>query len=1012
MKLKFFENELIPEEIHEFYDDLAVKYLKSDYTYGREQKGPVKKDKIGRYLLTQLEIYSLEPNIELGYLLYCEEGYQTQDRLVIYYDKYVLAKELKDIFEKYSGSVFEIVDIPYVENNENITDVKYKKNHIKVSPSGIIIASHIFGIRKVKQFFLKKANYCKNKIPISSYIDDKNYDVSFLTCLIKEKKVIPDVKKDDDIKIDIGDEFLGQKSEGLKKQVDKLLPLLEKLYKNKKDLENLKKSENKSNQSILDEIKKILKPNNGGKNNRIVEDNEKVKKILKDKFDKDYGNKKYGKYFEDTTNSKVDKKEKKVFNEVLRGADRNSKIINQEGFDKYRSFIPRNIKTFDFIYDICMNSLNPLQTLEEALCFLSCKYENESKLSHASVITKNIFKSKVSDFVQRKIEKFAKVEFPRENSKYLLSLGLADVDDIRFDFKRLALRDYPKTKYYRFLKLFKDENLVAQSYSLNKYGKRNYKRARRFLDNLLIAMVKSMFRVESKFLDDYGNDRENILRNYILYLDELNCGLNYEDYSFFSSIKPFNITNMFIALIKCDKSYKSKSLSRISDLMQNKSYHEYTKNNEDEKIKKCFPLEKSLEYNMRIRSAYNIYNFYKCIYKDDEKILDNKLVCSGASIKCTMSYDLSKIVKKESKKYIDGKACLTIEDKNIIPFKVCNLNKVCTPKLLLWEKKSDIEIGGKLALMSNSKCICSLGGVISIVNPNQNTSNLKEIEAIDTKLKYSLDDYELIDKIYPFLEKAYFSKFSRYFYKFIPNIFSIENVCNNYFRKNLYPKYDEKNLVTNTCIPAVDNEIEAIVNIKPLSQILMGYFLGKIRNKNYGDKWINIGSSLSCEIKFDRFIKKAKKYLPIEYKPYKKSLTSSKNPIWMSKVMEEYSKRYSGESLNDRVILYHRLGGGINADIRTPWCASFVNFILNNGFKSPSSQSFYSKEGQKFFRKIKKAKYGAILVLKYNSNRGHCTFITGEDDRGYYCLGGNQSNRIKKSYFLKNDKIQGIYWPL
>lgn len=1012
MKLKFFENELIPEEIHEFYDDLALKYLKSDYTYGREEKGPIVKEKIGRYHLNKLEIYSLEPNIELGYLLYCEEGYQEQDRLVIYYDKYVLAKELKDIFEKYSGSIFEIINIPYIENNMNITDVKDKKNHIKVSPGGIIIASHIFGIRKVRQFFGKSANYCKNKIPISSYIDDKNYDVSFLTGLIKEKKVIPDIKKDDDIKIDIGDEFLGQKSDSLKKQIDKLLPLLEKLYKDKKALENLKKSENKSNQSILDEIKKLIKPNNGGKNNRIVDDDEKVRKILKEKFDKNYGDKKYSKYFEDTTNSKVDKKEKKAFNEVLRGADKDSKVVNQEGFDKYRSFIPKNLKTFDFIYDLCMKSVDPLQTLEDALCFLSCKYENENKLSHAKTIAKNIFKSKVADFVERKIEKFAKVEFPKDNVKYLLSLGMADVDEIRFDCKIMPLRDYPKTKYYRFLKLFKDENLVSKSYSLNKYGKRNFKRARRFLDNLLISMVKSMNRVESKFLDDFSNDRQNILRNYILYLDEINGGLTYEDYSFFNSFKPFNITNMFIALIKCNKTYKEKSLSKISELMQNKVYHEYTKNSEDEKIRKCFPTQKALEYNMRIRSSYDIYNFYKCIYKNDEKILNNKLVCAGASIKCSMSSANSKIIKNKSKKYIDGKPCLTIEDKNILPFKMCKINKICTPKLLMWDKKTDVQIDGKFALMSNAKCMCSLGGIISVENANQDSSNFNIQDSLDTKLMYSLDDYETIDKVYMFIEKTYFSRFSKYMYRFIPNILNIDRVCDNFFRKKLYPKYDEKNLVSNTCIPAVDNDIEAIVNVKPLSKILMGYFLGKINNKNFSDKWINIGKNLSCEIKFERFIKKAKKYLPIEFKPYKKSFNSNVEPIWMAKAIDEYSKAYCGHDLNERVILYHRLGGGINADIRTPWCASFVNFVINNGFKSPSSQSFYSKEGKKFFKKIKKAKYGAILVLKYNSNRGHCTFITGEDDRGYYCLGGNQSNRVKKAYFLKNDKIQGIYWPV
>lgn len=1021
MKLKIFEGEIIPEEIREFYDDLAIKYLKSEYTFGKEKKGPIVREKIGRYLLSQIEIYSVEPNIELGFLIYTKEGHETQDKITIYYDKYVISKELNDIFTKYSGQIFEIQDIPCIEKNSTLKDVEKKKNYIKVTPAGILIATHIFGIRKVKKFFNKEANYCKDKVPLSSYIDDKNYDVSFVTNFVKEKKVIPDVKEKDK-EIDTGKDFVGQKSGNLEEQLKKLLEylskkdneLLDKLKKIIKPDDKNDKTKEKKEDKLLEEIKKIIKPNDQGRNPKIVDDNEKTRKVLKEKFEKDYGDKKYTKYFEDTTNAKVDKKEKKVFNEVLKAVDKNKKssIINQENFDKYRELIPiRNMKTLDFLYDLCVSSTDPLETLEKSLCFLSCKYENEKKLSHAKVIAKNIFKSKLKNYVTKKIEEFSNVKFPEEKSNYLLSLGLADVDDIRFDFKKMKLKDYPKTKHYRFLKLFKDEQLVSKSYSLNKYGKRNYKRARRFLDNMLIGMVKSMTNVEEKFLDSYPNDRENILRNYILYLDELKEGLVYEDYSFLKSIKPFNITNMVINLIKSDKYFKEESLQKISDLMQGKIYHTYTKNNEDEKIKKCFPTSMSLEYNMRIRRSYNIYNFYYCVYGNEEKILNDKIVCSGASIKCSMSLDLSKIISLNSKKYIDSKACLTIKDKNVIPFKVCNVNKVCTPTLTDWDKKTNIEINGVTTLMSNSKCMCNLGGVLTIVDPNQNSSNLKEVIDVDNNLRYKLDDYKEIRIIYSFLEKTYFSKFSRYIFKNYLNIISIEKICAYIFRKKFRPKYDEKKLESIDTIPVVDNDKKAIINIKPLIKILKGYFMSRLISKNFDDKWLEIGRNLKNETRFLSFIKKAKNYLPIIYSPYEVSFNDTKSPIWIKKAFMEYERRYRGDELNERVKLYHKLGGGILADIRTPWCASFVNYILDIGFKSASSQSFYKKEGRKYFKKIKKAKYGAILVLNYGKDKGHCCFIIGEDDRGYYCLGGNQGKIIKKSYFLKNNKIQGIYWP-
>ena len=60
MKEKFFQKEQIPEEIQRFYDDLAIKYLKSDYEVGRETKGEITSEKIGRYLMLSL-IHISEP---------------------------------------------------------------------------------------------------------------------------------------------------------------------------------------------------------------------------------------------------------------------------------------------------------------------------------------------------------------------------------------------------------------------------------------------------------------------------------------------------------------------------------------------------------------------------------------------------------------------------------------------------------------------------------------------------------------------------------------------------------------------------------------------------------------------------------------------------------------------------------------------------------------------------------------------------------------------------------------
>lgn len=1011
MKEKFFQKEQIPEEIQRFYDDLAIKYLKSDYEVGREAEGEIKSEKIGRYLMSQTEIYLIEPNIDLNFLLHCEEGYKKQDELVIFFDKFIRIKDLKEILFEYSGEILDISGLPFIQDNKQI-ELKDKKLSVELSPAGIYIACHVFGISKLKKLLNKVEIHCKDNIPITEYLDNKSeYDISYITGVLKEKKVIPKVNEKDKSEIDIGEEFIGQNSKGLKEQIKEILPILEKL----KNLTQSKKEElieNKnSNEELIEKIKEIIKDNNRTKA-RLVEDSDSVREKLKEKFEKEYGDKKYTNYFEDVTNSKVDSKERKSFNEILKAVDKKNKdIINQENFDKYRDILKKQVSVIDFLYDICSSSMDPLQTLEDSLCFLSCKYENESRIQQIGNIIKNIFKSKVKEYIVNKIEDFTKIKLENSNTNYLTSLGLADVDDIKVDCPTLPLREYPKTKHYKFLKLFKDECLVKKSYSLDKQSKRNFKRARRFLDNLLISLIKSITRVKTKYFDNFPNDKQNILRNYLIYLDEYRQGLDFSDYSFLASIKDFNITNVIISLLKSDKEYKDKSLQKISNLMENKDCKTYLKDGSASKIKKSFKTKQALAYNMKIRSSYNIYNFYEKIYFEVENNEKNKIVCSGAKVSCTMSPDISTLNVLSAKKYIDGKACATIYDNRIIPFKTCTINKVCSPNLSYWLKKTDIQIENKPILLENSKCICTLGGTINITNPNQIKSSLKQIPEIKTEIIYKLDDYKAIENIYSRLERRYFNKYARYVYSVECFARTLAKQCEILFKSELKPRYDEKKLMSYEVYPVVDSKNERLINIKPLAKIIMGYFLGKINSKYENDKWVNIGKKLCKQDVFSEFIEKAKKQLPQLYSPYKISTNENRKCTWMERALFEYMKSYNQYTLQKMVKIYHKEGGGIDADINTPWCASFVNYILNLGFKSPSSQCFYSKEGAKYFKKINKAKYGAILVLNYGNGKGHCSFIVSEDDNGYYCLGGNQSNVIKKSYYKKDKKVQGIYWP-
>lgn len=91
---------------------------------------------------------------------------------------------------------------------------------------------------------------------------------------------------------------------------------------------------------------------------------------------------------------------------------------------------------------------------------------------------------------------------------------------------------------------------------------------------------------------------------------------------------------------------------------------------------------------------------------------------------------------------------------------------------------------------------------------------------------------------------------------------------------------------------------------------------------------------------------------------------------------------------------YHKVGGSLNAGGKTPWCASFVGWVLEkSGIRSTRSAAAnsYDKWGQKLAKTG--IPFGAIIRVRFKEGN-HVAFCTG--DKGgarVSTLGGNQSSK-------------------
>jgi len=115
-----------------------------------------------------------------------------------------------------------------------------------------------------------------------------------------------------------------------------------------------------------------------------------------------------------------------------------------------------------------------------------------------------------------------------------------------------------------------------------------------------------------------------------------------------------------------------------------------------------------------------------------------------------------------------------------------------------------------------------------------------------------------------------------------------------------------------------------------------------------------------------------------------------------------------GAEDNPRVIEYHSTTGGFRDD-ETPWCASFVNWVMNKAGQGGTG-SAAAMSWAKYGKKVDQAAYGAIAVLSYGGGKGHVGFVVGKKGSNVLLLGGNQSNMVKISAF-GTSKIHAYVFP-
>lgn len=127
-------------------------------------------------------------------------------------------------------------------------------------------------------------------------------------------------------------------------------------------------------------------------------------------------------------------------------------------------------------------------------------------------------------------------------------------------------------------------------------------------------------------------------------------------------------------------------------------------------------------------------------------------------------------------------------------------------------------------------------------------------------------------------------------------------------------------------------------------------------------------------------------------------------PNWISIAEGEkgVKENTSKKKHDPRVMEYHAsVKGNINTD-ETPWCSSFVNWVMNKAGKG-GTNSAMAISWKKYGKKLDRPAYGSIAVIDWDGPgpgwKGHVGFVVGKKGNNILLLGGNQANAVNIKTF-------------
>jgi uncharacterized protein (TIGR02594 family) len=144
--------------------------------------------------------------------------------------------------------------------------------------------------------------------------------------------------------------------------------------------------------------------------------------------------------------------------------------------------------------------------------------------------------------------------------------------------------------------------------------------------------------------------------------------------------------------------------------------------------------------------------------------------------------------------------------------------------------------------------------------------------------------------------------------------------------------------------------------------------------------------------------------------------TAPREPSWISVAEDELgTAEIDGKQHNPRILEYHRTTGSKATD-ENPWCASFVNWVLEKaGYEG--TDSAWSHSWRKWGDGIAKPALGAVAFIDWGKvyaskqGKGHVGFVVGKTADGrIVLLGGNQSGKVRYSGF-RTDHIEAYRVP-